>query len=153
MDLIVYKRITALGIAMGSISGLVAITPGAGYVYVQYSFVFGLISGVFCWLAVHLRKKYQLYDDLDVFSCHGICGLWGLLATRLFAFKKVNEFLPLNGLFMCSSDDDDDHYFIVYQIISSIVVPLYSGIMTYLILFLMTKCFNLRAISYEEIYL
>jgi len=152
MDLFVYKRITALGIAMGCICGLVAITPGAGYVDPRFAFIYGLVGGCTGWLAVYLRKTYQFYDDLDVFSCHGISGTWGVLATGLFASKQVNPLLPLNGLVFAFSTPDEDRYFILYQLVSCLVLTLYTGIITFLILFFMTRCFTLRAKSDEEVY-
>ena len=152
MDLCVYKRITALGIAMGSICGLVAITPGAGYIDPRFSFIYGTIAAILGWSAVYFRKRYQFYDDLDVFSCHGICGSWGILATGVFANKLVNPLLPLNGLAFAFNTPDEDAYFILYQLLSILIVPLYAGIGTFLILFFMTRCFTLRAKSDEEIY-
>jgi Amt family ammonium transporter len=152
MDLCVYKQITALGIAMGSICGLVAITPGAGYIDPRFSFVYGAIAAILGWTAIYYRKRYQFYDDLDVFSCHGICGSWGILATGIFANKNINPLLPLNGLAFSFNFPDEDHKFVFYQFLSILIISLYCGIVTFLILFFMTRCFALRAKSDEEIY-
>lgn len=150
MDLIVYNRISALGIAMGTVCGLVTITPGAGYVRPYYSFIYGLLSGVLCWITVLMRKKFQLYDDLDVFTCHGISGSLGIIITGFFAQKDLNPSLPLNGLLF--TKPGESKYFILYQLAGTALIPIYAGTMTFIILFILKKNFNIRAKSDEEIY-
>ncbi len=77
---------TALGAASGAVAGLVAITPGAGFVGVMSSILIGIGGGAFCFLAVEYLKPLLGYDDsLDVFGIHGVGGIWGALATGLFA--------------------------------------------------------------------
>lgn len=152
LDLIKYKRISALGIAMGSICGLVAITPGAGYVSPQYSYIYGFFAAIITWTACYLRKKYQLYDDLDVFTCHGLSGMWGVIATGLFADKRINSNLPYNGLVFAWRTPGESSLFIIYQLISIVVVPVYSVTMTFLILYTMKSFCTIRAKSDEEIY-
>ncbi|MFQ5464720.1 MAG: ammonium transporter [Thermodesulfobacteriota bacterium] len=77
---------TALGAASGAVAGLVAITPAAGFVGPVSSIIIGIGAGVFCYLAVSFVKPRLGYDDsLDVFGIHGIGGIWGALATGLFA--------------------------------------------------------------------
>jgi len=86
------KRPTMLGIASGVVAGLVAITPAAGFVNLQASLLIGLVAGVLGYFSVS-RLKYKLgYDDsLDAFGVHGLCGIWGALATGLFASPLVNS--------------------------------------------------------------
>jgi ammonium transporter, Amt family len=82
---------TVLGAVSGSIAGLVAITPAAGFVGPLPAIVIGLIAGVICYLAVAVLKAKLGYDDsLDAFGVHGIGGTWGAIATGLFASKAVN---------------------------------------------------------------
>ena len=82
---------TLLGAATGAVSGLVAITPAAGYVTVPASLVIGLGASAFCYLGVNTLKPRFGYDDsLDVFGVHGLGGTWGALATGIFASKAVN---------------------------------------------------------------
>ncbi len=76
---------SALGACIGAVVGLVAITPAAGYVTVRESIVIGLVASVISNLAVHLRTKSTLDDTLDVFPCHGVGGMVGMLATGIFA--------------------------------------------------------------------
>jgi len=90
---------TMLGAASGAVSGLVAITPGAGFVTPLSSIVIGLVGGTVCYLAISVIKAKFGYDDaLDAFGCHGIGGTWGALATGIFATKTINP-LGADGLF------------------------------------------------------
>jgi Amt family ammonium transporter len=81
-----------LGIASGAVAGLVAITPAAGFVTVGASLIIGLVAGVLGYLFVAKLKRKIGYDDsLDAFGVHGMCGIWGALATGLFACPAVNQ--------------------------------------------------------------
>ena len=94
------KKPTALGAATGVVVGLVAITPAAGFVPVWASIVIGLVVSPLCWLAISVLKKKLGYDDaLDAFGCHGIGGIWGGIATGLFATSAVNPAVTDQGLF------------------------------------------------------
>jgi len=81
---------TATGAAIGAVCGLVAITPASGYVDVFAALIIGLVAGVICNVFVVLMKRTRLDDTLDVFACHGIGGLWGAVATGIFAQKALN---------------------------------------------------------------
>ena len=82
---------TALGMASGSVAGLVAIASGAGYVSPVSAVVIGIGAGALCYMAVNYVKLILGYDDaLDVFGMHGVGGLWGMVATGLFASTAVN---------------------------------------------------------------
>jgi Amt family ammonium transporter len=90
---------TLLGAVSGAIAGLVAVTPGAGFVTPISSLIIGLVGGALCYFAVGVLKAKLGYDDsLDAFGCHGIGGMWGALATGLFATKTINP-AGANGLF------------------------------------------------------
>ena len=100
LEMIVNKKATALGAATGAVVGLVAITPGAGFVPVWASIIIGACVSPLCWLAVSWLKSRLGYDDaLDAFGCHGIGGIWGGLATGLFTQKSINAAARFNGLF------------------------------------------------------
>lgn len=89
---------TVLGAASGAVAGLVAITPGSGFVTPLSSIVIGLIGGAICYCAISMMKAKFGYDDaLDAFGCHGIGGTWGALATGIFATKTINS-AGANGL-------------------------------------------------------
>ena len=83
------KRMSAAGVATGAVGGLVAITPAAGFVGVMGALAIGLGAGVFCYAAVLIRPKLKLDDSLDVFAVHGIGGIWGALATGIFAVAAI----------------------------------------------------------------
>jgi len=88
LEWIIYKKPTLLGAATGAIAGLVAITPAAGFVDVSGAFMIGTIGTVFAFFGVTLFKKKMGYDDsLDAFGVHFLAGLWGALATAIFAVK------------------------------------------------------------------
>ncbi|CAN2041854.1 ammonia/ammonium transporter [Candidatus Magnetomoraceae bacterium gMMP-15] len=86
------KKPTALGLASGIVAGLVAITPAAGFVNLSASLIIGLGAGILGYICVSKLKHKAGYDDsLDAFGVHGICGIWGALATGFFANPAVNE--------------------------------------------------------------
>jgi len=82
---------TTLGLASGAVAGLVAITPGAGFVTPMASIVIGLVGGVVCYFGVNMKHMFKYDDALDVVGVHGLGGTWGALATGLFASKAVND--------------------------------------------------------------
>lgn len=84
---LVTNQLSILGWCCGAICGLVSMTPAAGYVPIWSSLVIGALGGMFSYLFCHFKSRYfnQLADTLDVFACHGISGLWGCIATGLFA--------------------------------------------------------------------
>jgi len=83
---------TLLGLASGVITGLVAITPAAGFVTLSGSLIIGAISGIIGFLGVVVLKHKLSYDDsLDAFGIHGLCGIWGAIATGLFASPSITK--------------------------------------------------------------
>lgn len=89
---------TTLGAASGAVAGLVAITPAAGFVGILPAVAIGLGAGIFCYLGVSLKARFGYDDSLDVVGIHGVGGVWGALATGLFASQAVNP-AGFNGLF------------------------------------------------------
>jgi Amt family ammonium transporter len=87
----VNRKPTVLGMASGAVAGLVAITPAAGFVGLGGSLIIGFGAGLLGYVSVTKLKLRLGYDDsLDAFGVHGICGMWGALATGLFANPAVN---------------------------------------------------------------
>ncbi len=83
---------TLLGLASGVITGLVAITPAAGFVTLSGALIIGAIAGIIGFLGVVVLKHKLSYDDsLDAFGIHGLCGIWGALATALFASPSITQ--------------------------------------------------------------
>ncbi|MBI5442623.1 MAG: ammonium transporter, partial [Deltaproteobacteria bacterium] len=85
-----FGKPSALGAASGCVAGLVAITPGAGYINPGWAALVGFLAGVLCFQAVCLKSRLGYDDSLDVVGVHGVGGTWGALATGLFASKAIN---------------------------------------------------------------
>ncbi|MEZ4357766.1 MAG: ammonium transporter [Eubacteriales bacterium] len=103
-DKIFNGKSTALGAATGIVVGLVAITPGAGYVPIWASIVIGFIVSPLCmFFTTVVKHKFKYDDSLDAFGCHGIGGIWGGIATGLFATSTVNSAVTSEGLFFGGS--------------------------------------------------
>jgi ammonium transporter, Amt family len=135
---------TVLGAVSGAVAGLVAITPGAGFVTVLSSIAIGLVGGALCYLAVSILKAKLGYDDaLDAFGCHGIGGIWGALATGILATKAVNP-AGADGLLYGNAAQ------LGIQGIGVLVTILFAGVATFVILKLISLVFKLRASVDEE---
>lgn len=90
---------TLLGASTGLVLGLVAITPGSGFVPIWASIIIGALVSPISYFAITVIKSHFGYDDaLDAFGCHGIGGIWGGIATGIFAEKALNSTNKLNGL-------------------------------------------------------
>ncbi len=95
---IVLGKPTTLGVASGVVAGLVAITPASGYVGPISAMVIGAAAGVLCFFAVRIKARFGYDDALDVVGVHAVGGIWGALATGLFASVAVNA-AGADGLF------------------------------------------------------
>lgn len=92
-------KTTLVGASTGLVIGLVAITPGAGFVPVWASIIIGLLVSPICYFGVKLIKgKLKIDDALDAFGCHGIGGIWGGIATGIFGLSSINGVAKWNGL-------------------------------------------------------
>ena len=89
---------SAMGSCIGAVVGLVAITPAAGFISIPHALVVGIISSVISNLMVELRTRSKVDDTLDVFPCHGVGGIVGMLLTGVFASKNINGAVVDNGL-------------------------------------------------------
>jgi ammonium transporter, Amt family len=88
-DILKGKKPSVVGFCVGAVVGLVAITPGAGYVAIPQSIFIGVIAAVISNIAVYFKSKSSIDDTLDVFPCHGIGGIVGMLLTGVFASKAI----------------------------------------------------------------
>jgi Amt family ammonium transporter len=124
--------------------GLVAITPASGFVNAAASIVIGLLVCPICYFFITTVKSKLGYDDsLDAFGCHGIGGIWGALATGLFASKDVNP-LGNNGLFYGNPAQ------LGIQALSVVVTIALSAVGTFVILKAISLFMKLRATEKEE---
>jgi Amt family ammonium transporter len=134
---------TTLGVASGAVAGLVAITPGSGFVGPISSVIIGGFSGVICYGGIMLKSKLGYDDSLDVVGIHGVGGIWGALATGLFASRLINP-AGLDGLFFGNPRQ------LWIQLISVIVTMLFSFFMTLVILKFVDLIIGLRITEEEE---
>jgi Amt family ammonium transporter len=131
-----------VGAASGVVAGLVAVTPAAGYVMPMEAMAIGAVAGVICYGAVRLRAKIGFDDSLDVVGVHGVGGVWGGIATGLFASAAVGG---VNGAFHGAPDQ------LWRQAAAIGVVALYSFVVTFGILKLLDVTMGLRVSEEEEI--
>ena len=135
---------TMLGAVTGVVAGLVAITPACGFVGVLSAIAIGALGGIFSYLAVAVLKLKAGYDDsLDVFGVHGIGGMWGTLATGLFAQKAINE-AGANGLFFGNVK------LLLVQGLYLIVCIAYAAAMTWMLFLLVDALFGMRVTKDDE---
>jgi len=135
---------TVLGIVTGAVAGLVSITPACGFVGPLSAVAIGILGGIFSYLAVTALKPRMGYDDsLDVFGVHGIGGMWGTLATGLFAQKVINE-TGSNGLFFGNTA------LLLIQGLYLLVCVAYAAAMTWMIFILVDALFGMRVTREDE---
>jgi ammonium transporter, Amt family len=126
------KRPSALGLASGIVAGLGSITPAAGHVSPMAALLIGLVAGVICFYGVRLKFKGGFDDSLDVVGVHGVGGIWGPLATGLFATVGGQGLLAGNP-----------RQFAI-QLLAVVTVGLYCYLVTYGICWVMDKTMGLR---------
>ena len=134
---------TMLGAASGAVAGLVAITPGSGFVSPMSALIIGAVGGVLCSVACSLKPKFGYDDSLDVVGVHGVGGTWGALATGLFASKAVNP-AGNNGLFLGNPAQ------LWIQFESVVVTIVFAMIVTAIILTILKATMGLRVADDEE---
>jgi Amt family ammonium transporter len=144
VDWVMKGKPSAVGIAVGSVCGMVAITPASGYVSVPAAIIIGLVAGVVSNLVSNWRiARTKLDDALDVFACHGVGGIWGSIATGLFASKRINP-TGNDGLFYGNPS------LLVSQLIAVAAVGAFAFIGSYALLRLIKIFLPLRVSQEEE---
>lgn len=123
-------KMSGVGVATGAVAGLVAITPAAGSVNALGALAIGVGAGVICYYAVELIHKTKMDDALDVFAVHGIGGLWGCIATGIFALESI---AGVKGLVEGNANQ------VWIQIYTAIGTLVYSFIATFIILYVLDK--------------
>ncbi len=135
---------SVLGAAAGAVAGLVAITPASGYVDVSASILIGLGAGTLCYVGIQLTKRLKVDDALDVFGVHGVGGMWGALATGVFATVAVNSGAA-NGAAYGNVGQ------LGIQAIAVLASVTYSAVMTFVILKVINLFVALRVPEHEEV--
>lgn len=135
---------TLVGASTGLVIGLVAITPGAGFVPVWASFIIGILVSPICYFTVILLKqKLKIDDALDAFGCHGIGGIWGGIATGLFGKSSINSVAKWDGLVF------GDYRLFLAQVLS-IVITIAVAIVGTLICIGIVRIFTLLRVDSKE---
>jgi Amt family ammonium transporter len=134
---------SAVGISVGAVCGLVAITPASGYVAPMPSIIIGLAAGALCNYVASLRARTRLDDTLDVFAAHGVGGMWGTIATGLFASTAINAAGP-NGLFYGNPAQ------LGIQAVAVVIVASFAFFGSFVILKIINAVMPLRVSAKEE---
>jgi ammonium transporter, Amt family len=138
------KRPTVLGLASGAVAGLVAITPGAGFVNITGAMIIGILAGIVPYFAVATIKPKLGYDDsLDAFGIHGVGGILGAILTGIFADPSINELG--RGLLYGNPKQ------LLIQIIAVGVTMVYSAVATLIIFMLVKAIVGVRVEAEHEI--
>jgi len=139
----VHKRPSVLGLATGAIVGLAAVTPASGYVSPLSAMVIGSVAAILSYYMIIFRMKIKFDESLDVFACHGVGGIWGVLATGLFAQKAINP-AGANGLFFGNPGQ------LGIQALTALVVVVFSFVVSYIMAKIIDAMFKLRVGENEE---
>ena len=134
---------SAVGFSVGAVCGLVAITPASGYVGPMPSIIIGFVAGVLCNYVASWRARTTLDDSLDVFACHGAGGIWGTIATGLFASTAINAAGP-NGLFYGNPIQ------LGIQALAALVVAVFAFVGSYVLLRAINVFTPVRVSAEEE---
>ncbi|MDD1689361.1 MAG: ammonium transporter [Methanoregula sp.] len=134
-------RPSSLGFVSGAVAGLVAITPGAGFVTPMAAILIGAVGGIFCYgvMLWRIRKGYD--ESLDAWAIHGMGGLWGALATGIFAVAAVNG---ASGLI-----EGNVHQFVA-NAVGAFAAVIYAFVVTYVLAVVIDKTIGLRVTEEEE---
>lgn len=139
-------KVSLVGTCTGTVCGLVAITPAAGYVTISGAVMIGLGASICSYLFVtYAKPRLHLDDTLDAFGCHGVSGIWGSIATGLFATSQVNSQVTDNGLLYGGGM----HQFLV-QIIATLATMVFTGVMCWLIIKGLRLVMPVRVSAREE---
>ena len=142
LDWFINKKPTIVGACTGAVAGLVAITPASGFVDITGALVIGLLVSVFCFVMVGVVKPKLGYDDsLDAFGVHGIGGIWGALATGLFATAAVQAY---KGAFYGNPGQ------FLIQLKAVLATIIYTGVVTAILFWIVDKLLGIRATEAEE---
>lgn len=145
IEKIKHGKPTVIGAATGAVVGLVAITPGAGFVPLWSSIIIGALVSPICFIFMGKVKAKFGYDDaLDAFGCHGIGGIWGGIATGIFGQTSINSAAQWNGLLF-----GETRLFFA-QILSILITIAFAGTMTFVIIKVMKLFGDIRVGKSEE---
>ncbi len=142
-DVLKGKKPSVLGFCIGAVVGLVAITPAAGFVAIPQSIFVGVVAALASNIAIYFKSKSKLDDTLDVFPCHGIGGIVGMIMTGIFATKAVNP-AGADGLFY------GNPAFLFTQLKGLAIVVTYSFVASFIIFKIINFIQPIRVSSADE---
>jgi Amt family ammonium transporter len=131
-------KVSVVGAACGAVAGLVAITPASGYVTVGGALIIGLVVGGLCYSATLLRSRLKIDDALDVFSVHGVGGMFGAIATGVFATTLITGPEGARGLLEGNAQQ------LVNQLIAVVATIAYAVVGTFVIVKVVGLLLGLR---------
>ncbi|QLL70104.1 ammonium transporter [Lactobacillus sp. 3B(2020)] len=147
LELIFQPHVTLVGTCTGALCGLVAITPATGYVTITGATLIGIGGAIISYLFVRFIKPLLKVDDtLDAFGCHGISGIWGSIATGLFATHAVNPAVVHNGLFYGGGWQQ----FLV-QIGATAITMVYTFVMVWILYRILSRLLPVRMSARDEV--
>jgi len=145
LDKILGHKLSAMGACIGAVVGLVAITPAAGFVSIPHALAIGIIAAVISNLVVSKFPKGKIDDALDVFACHGVGGMVGMLLTGVFASNTVNSVVGDNqGLIF------GDATLFLTQLKALVLVSIFAFLGSYALFFIVNKITPLRVSEEKE---
>jgi Amt family ammonium transporter len=145
LDKILGHKLSAMGACIGAVVGLVAITPAAGFVTISHAMFIGIFASIVSNLVVSKFPKGKIDDALDVFACHGVGGMVGMLLTGVFASKTVNSVVGDNqGLIF------GDATLFLNQLTALIIVSVFAFSASYFLFFIVNKITPLRVSEEKE---
>ncbi len=136
------KKVSVVGAAAGAVAGLVAITPASGFVTAGGALAIGLVAGGLCYSATLLRERIHVDDALDVFAVHGVGGMFGAVATGIFATTAINA--AGSGLI------DGNPTQVIIQIVAVTATVAYAVVATFLIVKVVDVALGMRVGAQEE---
>ncbi|MNE40629.1 Ammonium transporter NrgA [compost metagenome] len=145
LDKILGHKLSALGACIGAVVGLVAITPAAGFVSIPHAIFIGLFSAIVSNIVVSKFPKGKIDDALDVFACHGVGGMVGMLLTGVFASKAINPAVGDNqGLIFGTPT------LFINQLTALVAVSIFAFVASYALFFIVNKITPLRVTEEKE---
>ena len=144
LDKILGHKLSAMGACIGAVVGLVAITPAAGYVSISHAITIGIISSIASNFAVSKFPKGKIDDALDVFACHGVGGMTGMILTGVFASKAINPAVVDQGLLFGETK------LFLNQMTALICVSVFAFTASYALFYITNKISRLRVSEEKE---
>ncbi|MDZ7694874.1 MAG: ammonium transporter [Balneolaceae bacterium] len=138
------QKPSAMGTCIGAVVGLVAITPAAGFVSITHSLTIGIVTAIVSNIMVIIRTRTSIDDTLDVFPCHGVGGMMGMLLTGVFAHESINGAVETNGLIFGETGLFFTHF------VALIIVSIFVIAGTWLLLKITDMIIPLRVSPEEE---